>query len=86
MLVDVGGETLGQYTIRNPRRLLVERKGLIEEEEVFYVAVFPFSARAAQVRVLDRRGKALAITEVSPVIQDFCLVAKHDEDCADLAP
>jgi hypothetical protein len=85
MLVDAAGQTLSQYTIRNPRRLLVERKGLIEEDEVFYVAQFPFTARAAQVRVLDRRGKALATTEVGPVVRDFCALAKNDEDCAELS-
>jgi hypothetical protein len=86
MLVDAGGETLSHYTIRNPRRLLVERKGLIEEDEVFYVAVFPFSARAAQVRVLDRRGKTLAVTEVGSMVRDFCVLASNDEDCADVLP
>ena len=84
LLVDAAGQTLSQYTIRNPRRLLVERKGLIEEEEVFYVAQFPFSARAAQVRVLDRRGKALATTEVATVVRDFCALVKNDEDCANV--
>ena len=86
VLVSDAGETMAQYMIRNPRRLLVERKGVIEEEEVYYVVRFPFSVRAAQVRVLDRRGKMLASTDVGSVIREFCVTAHHDEDCATLGP
>jgi hypothetical protein len=80
-LVGLNGEIIGEYGIRNPRRLLVERHGMIEIPEALYVARFPFDLRAREVRILDRKGKVLATTDLQPALREFCRSAAGDEVC-----
>ena len=86
VLTTTEGEILAQYAIRNPRKVVVEHKGLIETAEALYVARFPFNRRAEEIRILDRRGRPIATTSLSQAVQQFCLRAKEDEDCRRLQP
>ena len=81
ILVDHQGNVLAQYGIWNPRKLVVEKQGLVENPEATYSARFPFDARAKEVRVLDSQGVLVAKTEVGSVIREFCAKLKHDKDC-----
>jgi hypothetical protein len=85
VLLDRDGQALREYGIRNPRRLLVERHGMIETPEALYVARFGFDARAREIRVLDRKRKILATTDLLPAMREFCTTATADEDCRRLS-
>jgi hypothetical protein len=78
-LVDEEGKILGEYGIRNPRKLLIERQGMVEVPETLYVARFPFDVDAREIHILDRRGKVLAVTDLLPAFRRFCTGPGSDD-------
>jgi hypothetical protein len=81
-LVDASGAALSEYAIGDPRKVVVEKKGLVEIAQATYAARFAFDARARQIQVTDRQGNLLALMDVGPAIRAFCAKAPKDADCA----
>ena len=83
-LVDAAGAALSEAGFFNPRRVVVERQGLVEVPEATYAARFAFDARASQAQVLDAQGNVLASSDVAGAIRAFCAKTQKDPDCARL--
>jgi len=80
-LVDRQGRVITEYGIWNPRKVVVEKQGVVETPEATYAARFPFDSRAREVRLLDSSGNVVATTQVSSVVSEFCARLKQDKDC-----
>ena len=80
-LVDAQQRRLEEYDIWDPRRVAVEKQGLVQMTEMRYIARWPFHADAWEAWVLDRNGKPLASVLVRPTIESFCAEQRQDTDC-----
>lgn len=86
-LVDSQKGVLARYGIWDPRIQVVEegeKKGVVEVQEASYSAVFPFSVKAKEVRVLDAGENIVATTDISLAIKKFCKEQKKDQECEQL--
>ena len=82
-LIDQQNRVLSEYAIWDPRKVVVERQGLVENPTGTYTAHFPMNARAKAVQVLDKQGNLVATAEIGSVIREFCRRTKQDRDCED---
>jgi hypothetical protein len=82
-LVDAQGTALAEYSIGDPRRVVVEHQGVVQNSQGIYAARFPFHPRAREIRVLDQGGAILARTDVAAVIREFCDRLPQDKDCVE---
>ena len=86
-LVDMRKETLARYGIWNPRRLIADEhkdKGFEIVPTATFVARFPFTAKAMEIRVLNAKNKPLASKDVHRAIKKFCGMHKDHPDCHSL--
>jgi hypothetical protein len=81
-LIDERGGVLAVHGFRNPRKVVVERQGLVEQPTVLYAVRFPFSRRATAMRVFDGGGRLLATLEVQHAIELFCRSRRQDAGCS----
>lgn len=83
-LVDVEEKLLARYGIWNPRLLIAdegEKTGFVEVPTATFVARFPFSANAKEIRVIDATGKMVASIDVRSAIESFCTKQRNHPDC-----
>jgi hypothetical protein len=74
-LVDVEENLLARYGIRNPRILIAdedEKTAFVEVPTGTFVARFPFTANAREIRVLNAKKKIVASKDVRSAIKAFC--------------
>jgi hypothetical protein len=77
-LVDVEENLLAKYGIWDPRILIAdedEKTGFVEVPTATFVARFPFTANAKEIRVLNAQNKIVAGKDVRAAIKEFC--GKH---------
>lgn len=83
-LIDVEENLLARYGIWNPRILIAdedEKKGFVEVSIATFVARFPFTARAKEIRVLNAENKIVVSKDVRAAIKEFCGENKNHPEC-----
>ena len=83
-LVDMEGNLLAIYGIWNPRLLIAdedEKTGFVEVPTAKYVARFPFTAKAKEIRVRDAQNKVVASKDVRSAIMAFCDKYSDHPEC-----
>lgn len=83
-LVDVEENLLAKYGIWDPRILIAdedEKAGFVEVPTATFVARFPFTANAKEIRVLNAQNKIVASKDVRAAIKKFCEKHMDHPDC-----
>lgn len=80
-LLGAQDRVLAQFGTLDPRRVVVEQEGLVQQPEVIYAARFPFNPDARAIRVLNNQGVELARTDLVAVIREFCAPLEQDREC-----
>ena len=84
-LVDVEEKLLARYGIWNPRLLIAdedEKTAFVEVPKVTFVARFPFTTNAKEIRVLNAQDKIVAGKDVRSAIKAFCEKHKDHPACS----
>jgi hypothetical protein len=83
-LVDGENRLLARYGIWDPRILIAdedEKTGFVKVPDATFVARFPFTAKAKEIRVLNAEKKVVAGKDVRAAIEKFCSIFKDHPDC-----
>lgn len=84
-MVDGEENLLARYGIWDPRIVIADegkKRGLVEVPSATFVARFPFTAKAKEIRVLNAQNKIVAGKDVRAAIKEFCGKQKDHPACS----
>jgi hypothetical protein len=82
-LLGAQDRVLAQFGTLDPRKVVVERQGVVQQPEAIYAARFPFNPGARSLRVLNSQRAEVARTELTAVIREFCTPLRQDRECSE---
>lgn len=81
VLVGNDGRTLMTRAAPDPRRAIVERRGVTVLDRGLLSVRFAFNLGAARVELRDGEGRRLANADLAGAIESFCRRNSDDPDC-----
>jgi hypothetical protein len=83
-MVDAEGNLLAKYGIWDPRILIAdedEKEAFVKVPVATFVARFPFTAKAKEIRVVNDKNKIVGSKDVRAAIKKFCEKNKKHPSC-----